>query len=91
MGERDGSPRRTFRFADIKPGWVVEDCDETVLGTVASSGEILLTVSRGFLRSTLYLPPSTVAEVHEGVVRLNVTCEWVKAQGWDKSGGREPR
>ncbi len=90
-GERDGSPRRTFRFTDIRPGWLVEDCDETSLGTVVSSGETLLTVSRGFLQSKLYLPPSAVAEVHEGVVRLNVTSEWVKAQGWDRAGSRRQR
>ena len=91
VGGRDGPPRRTFRFADIKRGWLVEDSDETSLGTVVSSGEILLTVSRGFLSSKLYLPPSAVAEVHEGIVRLNVTSEWVKAQGWDRAGSRKER
>ena len=75
VGGRDGHPRRTFRFADIKRGWRVEDSEETSLGTVVSSGEILLTVSRGLLSSKLYLPPSAVAEVHEGVVKLNVTSE----------------
>jgi hypothetical protein len=54
-----------------------------------SSGEILLTVSRGFLFSKLYLPPSAVAEVHEGVVRLNVTSRRVEAQGWDRAGSRK--
>ena len=91
VGGRDGHPRRTFRFADIKRGWRVEDSDETSLGTVVSSGEILLTVSRGLLSSKLYLPPSAVAEVHEGVVKLNVTSEWVKAQGWDRAGSRKER
>ncbi len=54
-----------------------------------SSGETLLTVSRGLLSSKLYLPPSAVAEVHEGVVRLNVTSRWVEAQGWDRAGSRK--
>jgi hypothetical protein len=57
VGGEDGSPRRTFRFADIERGWRVQDSDETSLGTVVSSGEILLTVSRGLLSSKLYLPP----------------------------------
>jgi len=91
VGGRDGPPRRTFRFADIERGWLVEDSDETPLGTVVSSGETLLTVSRGLLSSTLYLPPSAVAEVHEGVVRLNVTSRWVEAQGWDRAGSRQQR
>jgi hypothetical protein len=86
---RDGLPRRIFRFADIARGWRVEDSEETALGTVVSSGEILLTVSRGFLSSKLYLPPSAVAEVHEGLVRLNVTSQWVEAQGWDRPGTRK--
>jgi len=91
VGGRDGPPRRTFRFADIKRGWRVEDSEETSLGTVVSSGEILLTVSHGLLSSKLYLPPSAVAEVHEGIVRLNVTSEWVKAQGWNRAGSRKER
>jgi len=91
VGGRDGPPRRTFRFADIERGWLVEDCDETPLGKVVSSGEILLTVSRGMWSSKLYLPPSAVAEVHEGVVRLNVTSRWVEAQGWDRAGSRKDR
>ena len=91
VGGRDGLPRRTFRFADIERGWRVQDSDETSLGTVVSSGEILLTVSHGLLSSKLYLPPSAVAEVHEGIVRLNVTSEWVKAQGWNRAGSRKER
>jgi hypothetical protein len=88
---RDGLPRRTFRFADIRRGCLVEDSDETSVGTVVSSGEILLTESRGLLSSKLYLPPSAVAEVHEGIVRLNVTSRWVEAQGWDRAGSRKQR
>jgi hypothetical protein len=89
VGGRDRPPRRTFRFADIERGWLVQDCDTTPLGTVLSSGDTLLTVSRGRLSSKLYLPPSAVAEVHEGVVRLNVTSQWVEAQGWDRAGSRK--
>jgi hypothetical protein len=91
VGGLDGPPRRTFRFADIARGWLVEDSDEMPLGRVVSSGEIILTVSRGLLSSKLYLPPSAVAEVHEGVVRLNVTSRWVEAQGWDRAGSRKGR
>ena len=91
VGGRDGLPRRTFRFADIERGWRVQDSDETSLGTVVSSCEILLTVSRGLLSSKLYLPPSALAEVHEGVVRLNVTSQWVEVQGWDRAGSRKER
>jgi hypothetical protein len=91
VGGRDGPPRRTFRFADIKRGWRVEDSDQTSLGTVVSSDETLLTVSRGLLSSKLYLPPSALAEVHEGIVRLNVTSQWVEAQGWDRAGSRKER
>ncbi len=91
VGTRHRPPRRTFRFADIERGWLVQDSDETALGTVVSSGEILLTVSRGLLSSKLYLPPSAVTEVHEGVVRLNVTSRWIEAQGWDRAGSRKQR
>ena len=91
VGRRGGPPRRTFRFADIERGWLVQDSDETPLGTVVSSGETLLTVSRGLLSSKLYLPPSAIAQVHEGVVRLNVTAQWVEAHGWDRPGSRRQR
>jgi hypothetical protein len=91
VGRRDGPPRRTFRFTDIKRGWLVEDSDELLLGTVVRSGDTLLIVSRGLLRSKLFVPPSAVAEVHEGVVRLNVTSQWIEAQGWDRAGSRKQR
>jgi hypothetical protein len=91
VGGRHGPPRRTFRFGDIERGWLVQDSDEAPLGRIVNSGETLLTVSRGLLSSKLYLPPSAVAEVHEGVVRLNVTCRWVEAQGWDRAGSRKQR
>jgi hypothetical protein len=89
VGGRDEPLRRTFRFADIARGWLVEDSDEIRLGTVVSSGKTLLTVSRGLLSSKLYLSPSAVADVRVGVVRLNVTSEWVAAQGWDRAGSRK--
>jgi len=88
VGGNAGPPRRTFRFTDIERGWLVQDSDKMPLGTIVSSGETLLTVSRGLLSSKLYLPPSAVAEVHEGVVTLNVTRRWVEAQGWDRAGSR---
>jgi hypothetical protein len=91
VAARDGPPRRTFQFAYISRGWLVQDSDKTPLGTVMSSGESLLTVSRGLFSSKLYLPPSAIAEVHEGVVRLNVTSRWVEAQGWDRAGSRKQR
>jgi hypothetical protein len=91
VGGHDGPPRRTFRFADIERGWLVQDSDEAPLGTVVDSGDTLLTVSRGLLSSRLYLPPSAVAEVHEGTVRLNVTLGWVEARGWDRAPSRKQR
>ncbi len=86
-----GPRHARFRFADIGRGWLVRDSDEAPVGTVAHSGEALLTVSRGLLSSKLYLPPSAVAEVHEGGVRLNVKTRWVEAQGWDRAGSRKQR
>jgi hypothetical protein len=88
---RDRPLRRTFGFADIERGWLVEDCNERPLGSVVDSGAVLLTVSRGRLSSRRYLPLSVIAEVHEGIVRLNVTSEWVEAQGWDRAAGRPRR
>jgi hypothetical protein len=91
VGGWNGPPRRTFRFSDIERGWLVQDSHQAPLGTIVSSGETLLTVSRGLLSSRSYLPLSAVAEVHEGVVRLNVTFEWVEAHGWDRPGSRKQR
>jgi hypothetical protein len=84
-------PRRTFRFTDIERGWLVCDCDDVRLGTVVNSGEMILTVSRGFLSPRLYLPPSAVAEVHEGRVRLNVSAKWAEVHGWDRAARRKRR
>lgn len=91
VGGRAGPRRRTFRSADIERGWLVRDCDEVSLGTVLTSTDDLLTVSRGLLSPRLYVPPSAVAEVHEGVVRLNVTSRWIEARGWDRERSRRQR
>jgi len=91
VSERDKPPRRTFEFADIEPGWLVEDCDHARLGIVLSSGDSLLRVSRGRLSRPLLVPPSAIAEVHEGAVRLNVARRWIDAQRWDGAGSRNQR
>jgi hypothetical protein len=82
------APRGIFRFADIERGWLVEDGDRAPIGRVHRSGQAATVVARGLLSSRLYVPPSAVAEVHEGVVRLNVTASWIAAQGWDREHGR---
>lgn len=79
--ERSDPPRRTFRLDEIEPGWGVEDSQATRIGTVASAGQSDMTVSRGFLLRKLHVPPTAIAEVHDGVVRLNVTRAWVEGQG----------
>ena len=88
--ERAGSPRRTFTLDDIERGWRVEDSQAVRIGAVASADDSALTVSRGFLAGKLRVPPTAIATVREGVVRLNVTLAWVEAHGWDRPGGRQP-
>ena len=82
--ERPVSPRRTFRLHDIGRGWVVEDCDEVRVGTIAQVADAVLTVSRGIFRSKLYVPATFVAQVHEGVIRLTVSTAWIGVHGWDR-------
>ena len=86
-----GPPRRTFGYGDIKRGWLVEDSDGVRSGRVARSSEAVLVVARGLLWARLHVWTSAVAEIHEGVVRLNVTLGWVEAHGWDRPPDRRER
>lgn len=88
VGEPSEPARRTFRFADIERGWLVSDSEDVRLGTIADPGETMLVVARGLFLSNLYLPPSAVGVVHEGLVKLNVSGPEIVAQGWDRPRGR---
>ena len=71
--------RRTFRAGDVHAGWEVRDSEGHRMGTVAGMDESSLRVSRGFFRRFL-VPRTTIGEVHEGVVILNVPQAWIDAR-----------
>ena len=76
---RTGPDRRVFVLADIERGWTVLDCAGRRIGRVHQTGEATIVVERGLFATRLAVPVSTVAEVHEGRLSLNVSLAWVLA------------
>jgi hypothetical protein len=76
--------RRVFRLTDIERGWVVRDAEGRRIGTIVRSGDESLTIARGFLGGSLIVPSSSVAQVHEGGLRLNVTLASIRARGAER-------
>ena len=83
VDQRHGPARRTFQVSDIEKGWLVLDNGGQRLGTVAGSDDDVVSVSRGFLSPRLLIPRTAIKEVHEGVLRLNVSAAWIETRGWD--------
>lgn len=79
--EEPRPPRRVYRLADIERGWVVRDIEGRRIGTIVRSGNESLTISRGFLAGSLTVPSTTVAQVHEGGLTLNVSLAWIHSRG----------
>lgn len=77
-------PRRTFRLADIEPGWHVLGNDARAVGTVMALEVYSITVNQGILRPRLHVPFSAVGEVRDRVVQLNVPSTWIASLGWER-------
>lgn len=77
-------PRRVFGAAEIEPGWPVVDADGESVGQVEGLEGEFLTVSRGFGHSRLYVALPGVAEVREGIVRLNLTLASIEVSHWSE-------
>jgi hypothetical protein len=88
-------PQRTFRFDEIRPGWLVYDNDLERIGRVVGHDDGYLVIARRlwrfYLPLRLYVPPQGLRETHEGVVLLTVPRTWLGRMGWDRAPRRPPR
>ena len=91
VDQRRGPARRTFQVTDIERGWLVLDNGGQRLGTVTGCDDDVVGVSRGFLSPRLLVPRTAIHEVHEGIIRLNVSTAWIETRGWDRPGRRTGR
>jgi hypothetical protein len=62
--------RRRYDQSDIAPGWNVVDLDGQAVGQVRAIESGWLTIDRGFLRRSFFVPISSIHEVTFGTVRL---------------------
>jgi hypothetical protein len=74
--------RRVFVAAEIAPGWPVKDADGVNVGRVAGLEGEYLAISRGFVRSRLYVPVTGLSAVTEGQVRLSLTVDQIEGSRW---------
>jgi hypothetical protein len=76
-----------MRMTDLKAGWTVLGNDGRRVGTVKEVGQHYILTSRPGFAADLYVPASSVANVENGAVHLNVTQGDADQMGWEQ----EPR
>ena len=77
-------PRRVLDRREIAAGWQVVDLDGQSVGTVRGRDADYLVLSRGLIRSRLYVPLTAVRGVTEGTVRLNLPASVIDEGRWAK-------
>jgi hypothetical protein len=69
----------------VAPGWIVQDSLGEKVGDVAGEREDFLVVSRGWLRSDLYIPEQSIAGIGGGTVSLNEAVGSPASERWSTS------
>ena len=76
-----------MRMTDLRPGWAVLGNDGRRVGTIKAVGQNYILTSRSGFASDLYVPASSVANVENEAVHLNITQGDADQMGWEQ----EPR
>ena len=74
-------------MADLRTGWAVLGNDGGRVGTVKDVGRNYILISRPGFSADWFVPVSSIANVENEVVHLNITQPDAKQMGWEQ----EPR
>lgn len=77
-----------MRVTDLRPGWAVLGNDGRRVGTVKDVGQNYILTSRPGFSADLYIPVSSVANVANESIHLNIRQSDVDQMGWEQ-GPRE--
>ncbi|HKZ91731.1 MAG TPA: DUF2171 domain-containing protein [Candidatus Limnocylindrales bacterium] len=76
-----------MRMTDLRPGWTVLGNDGRRVGTVKDVGQNYILTSRPGFSADLFIPVSSVANVANEAIHLNIRQADVDQMGWEQ----EPR
>ena len=76
-----------MRMKDLRAGWLVLGNDGARVGTVKAVGQAYILTSRSGFSADLYVPVTSVANVENEVVHLNIPQRDADHMGWEQ----EPR
>ena len=76
-----------MRMSDLRPGWTIFGNDGRRVGTIKSVGQNYILVSRPGLAADLFVPVTSVANVVDQAIHLNIRQSDVDQMGWEQ----EPR
>jgi hypothetical protein len=76
-----------MRMTDLQPGWPVVGNDGRRVGTVRHVGQFYILTSRPGFAPDVFVPASSVANVADQTVYLNIRQVDVDVMGWEQ----EPR
>ncbi len=73
-----------MRMTDLRAGWPVVSNDGRQLGTIKDVGQNYVQTSQAGRGADMYIPASAIANVEDGVVRLNVASRDASNLGWEQ-------
>lgn len=76
-----------MRVTDFQPGWAVFGNDDRRIGTVKRVGHSYVVTSRSVFAADMYIPVTSIANVENETIYLNVTQSDAEHMGWEQ----EPR
>jgi hypothetical protein len=76
-----------LRVTDFKPGWTVVGNDDRKVGIVRRVGHNYIVTSRSAFTADLYVPVTSIANVENDTIYLNITQPDADHMGWEQ----EPR
>ena len=76
-----------MRMTDLQPGWAVLGNDGRRVGTVRHVGQNYILASRPGFAADVFVPATSVANVADETVYLNIRQVDVESMGWEQ----EPR
>jgi hypothetical protein len=76
-----------MRMTDLRAGWSVLGNDGRRVGTIKDVGQNYILTSRPGFSPDLFIPVSSVANVRDETVQLNITQRDAEQMGWEQ----EPR
>ena len=73
-----------MRMTDLRAGWTVLGNDGRRVGIVKDVGQNYILTARSGLAADLYVPVTSVANVENGVIHLNIRQSDVDQMGWEQ-------